>query len=78
VRVLYEKKIDKAAECERLQKELARMSKEQENAQRQLSNEQFLSRAPEAVVEGIRKRSQELVIQLEKTKDALAGLGCNG
>jgi valyl-tRNA synthetase len=78
VRVVYERKIDKAAECDRLQKELARLEKEKENSQRQLSNEQFLAKAPEHVVAGIRKRSEELVVLLEKTRGALSELGCGG
>ncbi len=78
VRVMYERKIDKAAECERLQKELAKLEKEKENSQRQLSNEQFLARAPEHVVAGIRRRSEEVAVLLEKTRGALGELGCGG
>jgi valyl-tRNA synthetase len=78
VRVVYERKIDKAAECDRLQKELARLEKEKDSSQRQLSNEQFLAKAPEHVVEGIRKRSEELAVLLEKTRGALSELGCGG
>ena len=78
VRVVYERKIDKAAECDRLRKELARMEKEKDSSQRQLSNEQFLAKAPEHVVAGIRKRSEELAVLLEKTRGALSELGCGG
>src|SRR5581483_3232753 len=78
VRVIYERKVDKAAECDRLQKELARLEKEKENSQRQLSNEQFLAKAPEHVVAGIRKRSEELAVLLEKTRGALNELQCGG
>jgi len=41
VHAIYEKKIDVAAERERLTKELEKIEKEQANGQRQLSNEQF-------------------------------------
>src|ERR1019366_4798557 len=41
VHIVYEKKIDVVAECERLKKELEKIEKEIANGQRQLSNEQF-------------------------------------
>ena len=54
VHVIYERKIDVAAECERLKKELEKIEKELANNQRQLGNEQFLAKAPAKVVEGLR------------------------
>jgi valyl-tRNA synthetase len=74
VRVVYEKKIDIAAERERLTKELEKMEKEITNGQRQLSNEGFLAKAPASVVEGLRKRAGELVGLLDKTKSKLEEL----
>jgi valyl-tRNA synthetase len=71
VHVIYEKKIDVAAERERLKKELEQIEKEFANGQRQLSNEQFLAKAPAKVVEGIRRRAQELEILREKVKSKL-------
>ena len=68
VHVIYERKIDVAAERERLKKELEKIEKEFANNQRQLSNEQFLAKAPENVVEGLRRRAQELTSLREKTK----------
>jgi valyl-tRNA synthetase len=76
VNVIYEKKIDVAAECERLKKELDKIEKEMANGQRQLSNEGFLSKAPAHVVEGIRKRAAELLVLQEKTKSQQSELGC--
>jgi valyl-tRNA synthetase len=76
VRVVYERKIDIAAECERLKKELEKMEKEIANGQRQLSNEHFLAKAPENVVEGLRKRAAELIVLQGKTKSKLDELGC--
>src|SRR4030081_181692 len=67
VHVIYERKIDVAAERERLNKELEKMEKEIANGQRQLSNEQFLAKAPEKVVEGLRRRAEELKVLREKT-----------
>ncbi|HEX4489102.1 MAG TPA: valine--tRNA ligase [Terriglobales bacterium] len=76
VNVIYEKKIDVAAECERLKKDLDKIEKEMANGQRQLSNEGFLAKAPAHVVEGIRKRAAELVVLQEKTKAQRSELGC--
>jgi valyl-tRNA synthetase len=67
VHAIYEKKIDVAAERERLTKELEKIEKEQANGQRQLSNEQFLAKAPAKVVEGLKARAAELRVLREKT-----------
>ena len=75
VHVIYERKIDVAAERERLKKELEQIEKEIGNGQRQLGNEQFLAKAPAKVVEGIRKRAQELTVLREKVKSKLDELG---
>ncbi len=53
VHVIYEQKIDVAAECERLKKELEKIEKGIANNKRQLGNEQFLAKAPPNVVEGL-------------------------
>jgi valyl-tRNA synthetase len=67
VHVIYEKKIDVAAERERLNKDLEKIEKEIANGQRQLGNEQFLAKAPTKVVEGLRSRAEELKVLREKT-----------
>ncbi|HYK34939.1 valine--tRNA ligase [Alloacidobacterium sp.] len=74
VQIIYERKIDVAAERERLTKDLAKFEKEQINAERQLGNAAFLRKAPAQVVEGLRKRAAELVILIEKTRKALDDL----
>src|SRR5579862_2289209 len=76
VHVIYERKIDVAAECERLKKELEKIEKELGNNQRQLGNEQFLAKAPEKVVEGLRRRGQELLVLQQKTTSKLKELNC--
>jgi valyl-tRNA synthetase len=76
VLVIYEKKIDVAAERERLSKELEKMEKEIANGQRQLGNEQFLAKAPPTVVEGLRRRAEELKVLREKTRSKMKELGC--
>jgi valyl-tRNA synthetase len=76
VHVIYERKIDVAAECERLKKELEKIEKELGNNHRQLGNEQFLAKAPEKVVEGLRRRGGELVVLREKILSKMKELGC--
>jgi valyl-tRNA synthetase len=78
VHVVYERKIDVAAERERLTKELDKIEKEFTNNQRQLSNEQFLAKAPQKVVDGLRSRAQELAGLREKIKRQLDGLNDTG
>jgi valyl-tRNA synthetase len=75
VHVIYERKIDVAAERDRLTKEVEKLEKEFGNNQRQLSNDQFLAKAPQKVVEGLRRREQELIGLREKIKRQLDELG---
>jgi len=77
VHVIYERKIDLAAECERLKKELEKLEKGIANGQRQLGNENFLAKAPANVVEGLRKQQQELAILQQKAASKLKELGCS-
>jgi valyl-tRNA synthetase len=77
VHVIYERKIDVASECERLKKELEKIEKELGNNQKQLGNEQFLAKAPEKVVEGLRRRGQELLVLQQKTTIKLKEIGCS-
>jgi valyl-tRNA synthetase len=77
VAVVYERTIDVGVECERLRKELIRFEKESLNAGRQLSNEGFLAKAPANVVEGLRRRADELGGLIPKTRAALDSLNCN-
>jgi valyl-tRNA synthetase len=76
VHVIYERKIDVAAECERLKKELEKLEKEFANNQRQLSNDQFLAKAPEKVVDGLRRRAQELTVLIDKAQSKMTELSC--
>jgi valyl-tRNA synthetase len=75
VRVVYEKKIDVAAERAGLQKELEGVEREIEGKRRQLGNESFLQKAPPQVVEGLRKRLAELEVLREKIRRSLDHLG---
>jgi valyl-tRNA synthetase len=74
VALVYEQKVDVAAERERLTKEMTKLQGELANADRQLGNQQFLAKAPAKVVEGIRRRQGELHTLIEKGKTALAKL----
>ena len=76
VAVRYERTIDVAVECDRLQKELVRLEKESANADRQLANDGFLAKAPAPVIEGIRRRAAELGVLIPKTRTALDSLNC--
>jgi valyl-tRNA synthetase len=71
VGVIYERKIDLAAERERLHKDLAKLSGEMERATAQLSNPAFLAKAPEKVVNGLKQRKSELEVLIAKVKSAL-------
>ena len=76
VRLVYEKKIDLLAECDRLKKEMEKIEKGIATGQRQLGNEQFLAKAPPQVVENLRKQQQELAVMHQKTRSKLHELGC--
>lgn len=52
--------VDKKAELERLTKELESAKKQYDNAVAKLSNEKFMSKAPENVVEGVRQNAAKL------------------
>jgi valyl-tRNA synthetase len=71
LRVIYERKIDVAAERERLNKELTKLTGELTRGTAQLNNEAFLSKAPANVVEGLKKRKAEVDMLIEKIKAAL-------
>jgi valyl-tRNA synthetase len=66
VHAIYEKKIDVAAERERLTKDREKVEKQLASAQVRLGDEQFLSKAPSHVVEGLRKQAEEATILREK------------
>lgn len=74
VAVIYEKQIDVAAERERLTKEIAKLTKGLEAAQRQLGNEGFIAKAPANVVEGLKKQQAETQLLYDKARAALEAL----
>ena len=76
VHLVYEQKIDVAAECARLKKELDKLEKDIASGQSRLGNESFLSKAPAEVVEGLRKQVHENEALREKAQSKSKELGC--
>ena len=67
--------IDSDAERARLAKELERVEREADKAERQLGNASFIDRAPKDVVEGIRARMADYRDQAGKIAESIARLG---
>ena len=69
--------VDVAKELERVSKELEKARKNLAGLMGKLSNENFVSRAPEAVVNAEREKAQkakDLIAQLEQSEEALKKL----
>jgi valyl-tRNA synthetase len=62
--------VDRAAEGERLDKEIARVEDEVRTVKEKLKNKSFVDRAPAAVVEEHRQRQKNFAEQLKKLKQA--------
>ena len=69
--------VDVAKELERIVKELEKAQKNLQSLEGKLSNENFTSRAPEAVVADIRDKAtkaRDLIAQLEQSEAAMKKL----
>ncbi len=75
--MLYERKIDVAAERERLKKDLTKLTQELTRATAQLSNEAFLAKAPANVVDGLKKRKAEVEVLVQKDQRGAGRVGRN-
>jgi valyl-tRNA synthetase len=76
VHLVYEQKIDVAAECERLKKELEKIEAALASGQSRLGNAGFREKAPAHVVEGLRKQVEENEVLRDKTQSKRKELGC--
>ncbi len=63
-----------AAQRVKLAKEIEQLEKVIANSERQLGNEEFMGKAPEKVVTGIREKLAGYIVQLEKSRGALGAL----
>ena len=72
---MLEVEIDIEAEQQRLQKEITRLEGEIAKVNAKLSNETFVSRAPEQVVAQERERLENFTAVLEKVREQYATLG---
>jgi valyl-tRNA synthetase len=67
-KLMLQVQIDLAVECERLDREIARLLGEIGKAEAKLANESFVARAPTAVVEQERRRLTDFIATLGKLK----------
>jgi valyl-tRNA synthetase len=74
-RLMLKIEIDVAAECQRLNNEIARLQSEITKAQNKLSNSNFIDRAPAAVVEQERKRVEDFSASLRQIQAQRIKLG---
>ena len=66
--------VDKAAELARLNKELAQVKKFLAQSEGKLNNKGFVSKAPAAVVEGVRKQAEKEREKIALIEAAIAAL----
>jgi valyl-tRNA synthetase len=66
--------VDRTVECERLDKEIAKIENQLRTVEEKLKNKSFVDRAPAAIVEEHRRRLTDLSAQLAKLKRAREGL----
>jgi valyl-tRNA synthetase len=71
VAVVYERKIDVAAERERFTKDLAKYHKQIAANEARLADESFTAKAPAHIVDGLRKQTTDLITLRDKTRRSL-------
>jgi len=74
-RLMLVVEVDRAAEQERLAKEIEKLEKQVAQAKGKLDNESFVARAPAAVVAQEKERLEAALATLDKLKPQLAKLG---
>jgi valyl-tRNA synthetase len=75
IRIVHDSATDHAAETARLRKELERIAKDIQSKTAQLTNEEFLSRAPAKVVADIRQKLEDRTAEEVKLTERLSQLG---
>jgi valyl-tRNA synthetase len=75
VRLLHEEKVDPEAERARLLKQKGNLERQLAQAQKQLADQDFLTRAPREVVRGVEHRRGELTDHYRKVLESLERLG---
>jgi valyl-tRNA synthetase len=75
LRVLHEEKPDPEAERARLRKEMLKLEQQLAQARAQLSNQEFVARAPREVVRGVERRLKELNEHYQKVIESLEKVG---
>jgi valyl-tRNA synthetase len=68
--------VDLQKECAKLAAERDRLAGLVANQEKKLANEQFVARAPAAVIDGERKKLAEWTEQVAKLNERRAALGC--
>ncbi|MGH9715173.1 MAG: valine--tRNA ligase [Candidatus Acidiferrales bacterium] len=74
LRIAFGDAIDKPAETARVKKEMDRLAKDIQSKQNRLADENFTSKAPEKIVDGLRATLEERQIELKKLRDRLRQL----
>jgi valyl-tRNA synthetase len=67
--------VDLGAEKQRLEREIAKLEQEVETVRKKLANENFVNRAPAAVVEEHRNRERDFLNRLEQLRARLTSMG---
>ncbi|HEX4067238.1 MAG TPA: valine--tRNA ligase [Acidobacteriaceae bacterium] len=76
--ISYEKEVDLTAERDRLEKKRQHWEKIRISAERQLTNEAFLTKAPERIVMGLKKQAFEAETQLQEISTEIERLDQSG
>ena len=71
IHVLLKGLLDFEGERKRLSKEIKKIEKEIEMSERKLSNNQFLEKAPDEIVAGVKEKVEAMRIQLVKLNQNL-------
>ena len=74
LRIAYGEAIDKQAEIARLKKKIEELAKDIDSKRARLADQNFISKAPEKVIDGLRATLEERQLELKKLRDRLAQL----